>query len=127
MANRFFQQFRYSLEKQVVDLYAHVSFGSSEEALVDFSRSKGIKSMTRTGTGAYDIVLQDSYQRLLVANVIFKDLAPTRQMFLVSDASNVLPAPTISVQFRDASDNTADPGIGSQIWLQLTLSNSTAF
>ena len=127
MANRWFQQFRFSLEKYVVDLYAHVTFGAAGAPTLDAPNSKGIASITRTGVGAYDIVLQDSYYRFLMANDVWLAAAPAAQsMHVTAQAVGSLPSPSISIQFRDAAGAAVDPAVGDQSYLQFSLSNSSA-
>jgi hypothetical protein len=57
-----FSQFRYSLEKAPVDLFAKVTFSSGAATV---ARGKGFTSITKNGTGLYDIVLKDKYFLLL--------------------------------------------------------------
>ena len=91
MANRFFNQFRLSLEKQVVDIYATVEFsGTAQPTLKAWKGSpfqtssyasasngfKGITAVSRSATGVYDFYLQDNFQRILGAHVTW-DVTPT--------------------------------------------------
>jgi len=129
MANRRLNQFRYSLETAVVDLYMQVSFGASgAPTLVTTSpaTNQGIVSITRNAAGKYTILLQDSYVRLMKAthNFIGASAPASPGMFVVSDSSSNLASPTIQIQFNAAGVST-DPASGDVVQLQLTLKNSS--
>ena len=123
MANRQFQQFRYSMEKAVVDLYAKVSIAAAGAPTI--STAKGIASISRLSAGKYSVVLQDNYYRLLMAQgmclVAGIPASPTFSVFSESVASG-----SLIVQFSDAAGAAADPGNGEIMYLQITLSNSGA-
>lgn len=133
MANRMYTQFRYSLEKAVVELFGKVTFGSSGAPTLSASASKGIKSITRTGTGAYDIVLgvgssQDVYNALLNMTCVFKNAsAPAAPLMYITAESVATPSTgKISIQFTDKSQVAADPASGEVVLLEISLKNSTA-
>lgn len=77
MANRFFNQFHKSLEKEPVSIYARVSFGASGAPTLDAVNSKGVVSVTRNSAGTYTFVfgtkagMLDVYNRLLHCQAIF--------------------------------------------------------
>lgn len=128
MANRTFSQFRYSLEKAVVDLYCRVTFGATGAPTLDKANSKGIASISRTSTGLFVITLQDTYQRVLHVGCVFKVAsgAPAAPgMYLTADAVGTLSAPTITLQFNAAGTAT-DPASGEEVKLHIALRNSTA-
>jgi len=132
MANRYFTQFRYSLEKAVVDLFGLVTFGASGAPTLSASASKGIKSITRVSAGVYDIVLgvgnnQDVYYTLLMAKHVFLNAtAPASpEMYVVSQNVSTPTTGKIRVTFAAAGVAT-DPGNGEVVMLQLTLRNSNA-
>lgn len=128
MANRWFQQFRYSLEKSVVDLFAVVDIGAAGAPTLDTSNnSKGIASITRTGAGAYDIVLQDSYYKLLNVTGVFLAAAGAAAPTIVIAAESVgtQSGGTLSILTQNGGTNT-DPGNGEVLYLQITLGNSSA-
>jgi hypothetical protein len=69
MANRWFEQFQYSLEKQLVNLYLVFIVDGVGDTSVLPQFSKGVASVTHTGPGRYQIVLQDSYVGIIsIAN-----------------------------------------------------------
>lgn len=79
MANRYFNQFRLSLEKQVVDIFAQVTFGAAGAPTLSGVNSKGVVSCTRNSTGTYTFVFGttagylDTYNRLLCVDVVFDE------------------------------------------------------
>lgn len=127
MANRQFTQFRLSLEKKVVDLFADVTFGSSGAPTLNKANSKGIKSIVRSSAGKYVITLQDSYQRLLVVKHVFINAtAPAAPgMYIFAQIVGSVTAPTITVIFNTAGTAT-DPASGEEVLLQISLNDTTA-
>lgn len=127
MANRFFNQFRLSLEKQVVDLFGRVTFGSTGAPTLDAVNSKGIKSIVRNSAGNYTVTLSDSYVRLLLAKHIFISAsAPASpSLYIASETVKTPSGPAIVLQFNAAGTAT-DPASGEEVRLQFVLKNSTA-
>jgi hypothetical protein len=131
MANRQFAQFRYSLEKMVVDLYAAVAFGSTGAPTLDTKNSKGIKSIARTAAGKYTVTLADKYQRVLAADaalIAATGVPAAPHMFLVADGSA---SGTVTIQFAAPSGASGalvatDPASGHSARIHFALSNSTA-
>jgi len=92
MSNRFYNQFRLALEKQVVDLYATVEFsGTAQPTLKSWTAPrlgassayasatngfKGITAVSRSAAGVYDFYTSDNFQRVLGASVTW-DITPT--------------------------------------------------
>lgn len=137
MANRTFTQFGYTLERAVVSLYAHVTFGASGAPTLDTANSKGIVSITRNAAGKYTIVfgtqagMLDVYNKFLCAKHIFDatgtaGAAPASPgMYLL--ANNVATFGTCSVQIEFNSAGTAtDPASGEGVYIEFVLKNSTA-
>jgi hypothetical protein len=132
MANRQFQQFRYSLEKGVVDLYAKVTFGASGAPTLTYG--KGISSVAggaaASATGTFTFTLQDTYIRLLKADITSVlasgyQAAPVLQ--ITADNSATASSKTVVVKLSNAADNTAtDPASGEVVLFHFTLSNSSA-
>lgn len=131
MANRQFSQFRYSLEKAVVDLYAKVAIGATGAPTL--SRGKGIASISRTSAGLYVITLQDKYNALLHVSCAQIDgtVPMTAPVFNVV-SETVGSTKLVTVQFTAATaagDTTlvaADPDNGATLLIKITLSNSSA-
>lgn len=134
MANRTFNQFRESIEKGVVELWAEITFGlTGAPTLVtsNGTRSKGIASVSRTSQGLFVVTLKDNYVRLLDSACTFIlaagsfPAAPGYQV--TANAVTSTTAPTVTVQFVNAAGNTAtDPGNGEEVRLRFALSNSAA-
>lgn len=121
MADRNFQQFQYSLEKKVVNLFATVTFSSGAATLV---RGKGIASITSAGSGVYNVVLQDKYKTMLGCEVSFKDASavPGPAFMSAYDAA----AGTLSVKFTNSSLSAANPADSTTAFIHIILGNSSA-
>lgn len=127
MSNRLMSQFRYSLEKKVVDLYADVTFGASGAPTLVAAKSKGIKSISRTSAGKYVVTLQDSYTRLLMMKHVFINAtAPASPgAYVFAQTVGSVNPPTITVVFNAAGTAT-DPASGEEVLIQISLSDSSA-
>ncbi len=129
MANRLFNsQFRYGFERMPVSLFIQLTIGSS--GAVAAMHGLGVASVTKNGgTGDYTILLQDSYNKLLMLKSICNEdsnsgtapLAPG--MYIKSE--DVAGAKTINV-ITTASTNTAtNPAANEIILIEIILSNSS--
>jgi hypothetical protein len=134
MANRFFNQFGKTLEKEVVSLFLHATFGASGAVTLDAVNSKGIASMTKIGTGAYRIVfgttpasLDVYYKFFGMMPVFFKSgAAPAApEMYITALNHNIVGSCSIDVQFHIGGVAT-NPGSGEQLYLETKLGNSSA-
>ena len=67
MANRWFNQFKGSLEKGVVQLDGYVDLGSDASVVSETIMGA---SVAKTSTGVYTITLEDSYPKLLSVSCI---------------------------------------------------------
>jgi hypothetical protein len=133
MANRFFNQFGKTLEKEVVKLFGRVTFGAAGAPTLDATNSKGIKSITRTGAGAYDITLGvgsnlDVYPRFLSFHLVNINAAAAAAPLVRVTAESVATPTTgkISIQFATSPGVATDPGNGEEVRFEVTLKNSTA-
>jgi hypothetical protein len=129
MANRYFNQFRLSLEKQPVDLFMTVTIGATGAPTLVASKSKGISSIVRNSVGKYTITLMDKYVDLLIAEWSFQNatgISAAPEMGLVSYAVSAA-TPTIVIQFANNAGAATDPANGDEIKLNFTLKNSTAY
>lgn len=133
MANRFFNNMFYSLEKAPVVLFAKVAIGATGAPTLSAANSKGVASISRTSAGLYVITLQDAYVRLLNCHAV-RTLAsglPAAPAFNVV-SNTVSSTKTITVQFGGATasgDTTlvaTDPSNGSTLDFVIWLSNSSA-
>jgi hypothetical protein len=133
MANRFFNQFSMSLEKNPVTLWAKVAIGATGAPTLDAVNSKGVKSISRTSAGLYVLTLgtgsaTDIYNRIFFASHRFflAAGAPAAPLMHVK-AQAVATNGTVTVQFLAPDGTTAtDPASGEELWLEFKLKNSTA-
>lgn len=126
MANRNFARDAGSLEKGLVKLFAHVSFGSTGAPTL--VRGRGIASVSRSSAGKFVVALQDPYQRLLgcAATFVVETGVPAAPVIhVVSDASATASAPAVTIQTGKLADGAAtDPANGEAVLVELTFSNS---
>ena len=120
MANRRFDQFRYSLEKKVVDLFAHISIGATGAPTI--IRAKGISTIARTAAGKYKITFEDHYNYLLFLEAIQIDVAAEDITFQI-DAQD-MDNKNVEIICKAAAAAT-DPTNGSSMLLKFTLSNTS--
>ena len=133
MANRFFNQFGKTLEKEVVSLFIHATFGASGAVTLDAVNSKGIASISKTGTGAYRIVFGtspaslDVYYKFFAALPSFKSAsAPAApEMHIAALAHNVVGSCYIDVVFSSGGAAT-NPASGEELYMEIKLGNSSA-
>lgn len=146
MAARTFQQFQGSLEKGVVKLWCYVSVGGSgavtfkkwtwengsgSYATADSSGYGGVVSVTKTGTGLWSVLLQDTYARVLgVTGTTFLAGGTATAVAIgvnttLTDVTS-LTAPTVAVALLDSTAHAANPASGDNVLLEITLQNSTA-
>jgi hypothetical protein len=136
MANRFFNQFRKCLEKEQVNLFAHVSFGAAGAPTLDNANSKGIKSISRVSAGKYTIVFGLSASSTFATNIdTYVKLLGLNHKFLNSSApaaplsyivTNSVTSGSVVVQFTDSAGVATDPASGEQVYLEIAVGNSSA-
>jgi hypothetical protein len=152
MANRFFTEFNYMLDKGVITLFVAIGFnGSGTPTLFQWNPTtrtyaaaptggaRGISKIARNGTGDYTITLQDTYQRLLVAGLTFiSNSNVAGPIYQVKVATNPNLAGSTAAQGLGASFNAveiltfsaqgtaADPGTAELGILNLSMQNSSA-
>ena len=124
MANRFFTNQAFFLEKAPVFLFAKVAVGSTGAPTL--SRGKGISSVTRTGVGAYTIQLQDKYPAFLQCDQtqLLASGTPAADFFKIVSES-VATDGKIAIQYLNEA-GAVEVGSGSVLYLTITLSNSSA-
>lgn len=124
MANRMFNQFQGALEKNVVDLFAEVSFGAAGAPTL--VRGKGIASIAVGATGVYTVTLQDTYQRVLSSSALWKQAtAPAAPVVHLAADDSANATPTLTLNTRSGATLTA-PASGDTLLLSIRLSNSSA-
>jgi hypothetical protein len=134
MSNRYFRsEYIYSMEKDVKQIFADVTFGASGAPTVVAANSKGIRSITRASAGVYNIVfgtpastqagVTDVYKKLLNLDYIFiKATAPSAPAAYIS-SNTIATNGTIQVTFNAAGTAT-DPASGEEVLLQFIFCDS---
>ena len=137
MANRFMNQFPLALEQKVVNLFAHVTFGSTGAPTLDKANSKGIVSVTRNSAGKYTFVFGtttaslDVYYKLLCVKHVFdatgnSGTAPASPGLYIT-GNSVATVGTCSLQVVfNAAGTATDPASGEGVYLQFIFKDSTA-
>ncbi len=150
MANRDFQQNTNSLVKGLTKLFAVVDIAGAGACTLRAWNPKtraysdaptttgsnryqtgeeGVYSISRTSAGLYNILLQDTYNRLLKAEAtIFNATGlPVPVVMGVLDSTDVATLATgINVQFSSATgSNAADPADGDTVIFEFTLQNGS--
>lgn len=119
MANRYFEQFQYSLVKKLT----HIC-GSAELSAAGAVTSQDIPgaTLTKTGTGAYLLTLDDKYNSLMSSVVQLGSTAEDLQA--VPGAEDVAGAKTIVINTKTAGVNT-DPTATAVLHIDIKLRNSS--
>ena len=134
MANRRYRsQFRFSMHKDPVDIFAHVTFGASGAPTLDSANSPGIVSVTRNSAGLYTFVFGtnsqialDTYNYLLMVNKTSVSSAAAAAPDMTVTANNISVVGTASIQIQFSSGGVAtDPASGEQVLLDFILRNSS--
>jgi len=124
MANRRFYQFRQSLEPQIVELFAFVSFGGTGAPTLDATKSRGIASIVRSSQGLYAITLQDSYNRLLGCDVTYVYATSPAGFVNHVSSETVQTTKIVNLEFNIANGTATDPASGEAVIVRFTLKNS---
>ena len=124
MANRFFTNQAFYLEKAPVFLWAKVSVGSTGAPTL--SRGKGISSVSRTGVGAYTITLQDKYPVFLNCEQtqLLASGTPAADFFKIV-SETVATDGKINIQYLNEA-GAVEVGSGTVLHFTISLSNSSA-
>ena len=139
MANRFGQQFTFSMIKQTWHIYAKCTFaGSGAVTLVQGNpaASPGVVSVTKQATaGQYTFVfgtqagMLDVWPRFLNAQAYFVSAssAPAAPiMYTITDATATAGTCSMTVQLLDYAGAAANPASGEVGYFEFVFSNSTA-
>lgn len=125
MANSRLFQFRYSYERDLVDVYVKISFGAAGAPTL--LTSKGVVSVSRISAGKYQINLKDNFNKLMFAENLFQvatgPAAPI--MYLAADNSALAVSPNIIVQFTNSSNVATDPAPGEVVLMEVCLRNAS--
>lgn len=124
MASRLFQ-FRYSYERDLVDIQAKISIGASGAPTLTLA--KGIVSMTRNSAGNYTIKLKDQFNKLMDVKVSFisGSSAPAAPLVNVVSEQVNNATPSLIIQCRDIAAAAADPASGEVMLLHIQCRNAS--
>lgn len=145
MANRWFEQYSYSLEKKPVTIYAVADGGGAgvNMSLLQWTNSaysaapsggtRGVKSIARAADGQYTFTMQDNYQRLLdvSASAMAKDGSTTPlavACWVMANSPGASGGATVKLQFYLATPGTpVAPGTNDRWFINFTWSDSAAY
>lgn len=124
--NRRTYQFHSAFEAQTVALYMNVAIGGTGAPTLTSNQNKGIASITRNSAGNYTIVLQDSYTRLLSADMVSLNasIAAAPDLTILDDNSADLSSPNIVIQ-TSAAGVATDPASGEVLLIHMQMKNSS--
>lgn len=122
-------QFRYSLERDITDLYIKASVGGSGALTILNGISKGIASITRNSAGNYTIVfnqpsfllLEAQSSQLLAGGT--KLAAPL--MKVEAESVNSASSPSLQVQFYSDAGAAADIDSGAILMLRISVRDAS--
>lgn len=129
MADRYFQQFRGSLDREVIKLYGSVTFGSS--GAVDSQDCLGFSvAKTATKTGRYTVTLEDQYNRFMGCHTTLVEAADAAitatEGFIHGYVRNVaMTSKTFDIQLVQVSAADAEPASGNVLYIEITLGNTS--
>lgn len=121
-------QFRYSYEAAVVDVWVKATIGASGAATIVSNSGKGVVTLTAGNVGLYILTFKDKYQRILSADVTFiASGAPAApEMKILTDSVSDSTSPHCHLSFYGPDGSTAtDPASGETMLLHIVLKNST--
>jgi len=107
MAGGSWTQFRYSFEKQVVDLYGRITFAGSGAPTLVSGYNKGFDSVAKVGTGIYRLhlnPLNGFYQRLLSFDSVWEQ-------------SGTWVSPTSGAGYFDGTTESAPNSVANVGWI----------
>lgn len=124
MANRLMDQFKYSLEKKICQIYCDFTVGGTGAPTLVSLNSKGVTSITRNSAGKYTIVLDDNYTKFLGGHISVINAvaaaAPITQFWSASPSTG-----TIVIQLLDAAGAAADLASGAEVVVKMELGNTS--
>jgi hypothetical protein len=130
MANARLFQFRYSHERDLVDVMLKVSIGAAGAPTI--VNGKGVTSITRNSTGKYTIVLKDNYNVLMAAQVQTICPAPgpaAPQASITSETVTTTRTVVLQMASATAAGDTTlvakDPASGDVLMIHLTMRNAS--
>lgn len=124
MNNRMFQ-FRYSLERDLVEVFMKVSIGALGAPTIQ--RALGIKSMVRNSAGNYTITLTSSanlFMDMSSKSIVASGIPAAPVSAVVSEQVSNSASPQVIVQFSSGGVAT-DPASGEVLLIRLTVRNAS--
>lgn len=122
MANRLFQQFFHSFTKQLVGIHGYIDIAA--DASVSSSSVRG-GTVTKTGTGAYTLTLEDQY--VAIESVQLTLQAATAVDLVPQVVSQDVVGTAKTIVFRlNAAGSATDPSAVCRVYIAALLKNSTA-
>lgn len=121
MASRLFQ-FDYKYERDLVHIYAALTFDSSGDA--DLSDSKGVLSVDHDSAGQYTLHLKDNAYLFMHADFTYMNAGVPAAPIVVVEDEDVASSsdPTVTIQCYDLSTPSAtDPGDGEIMLVHLVV------
>lgn len=123
MAARNMSSHQYTLERDVVRLYARGT-GAGASALTSV-KGKGITSITRTGVGTHTITLADKYNGFLMFKAAIIDATSADDWEVTVTEELVSTSKTVKIAIFKGG-TAADLSTDEKILLEIVLSNSAA-
>ena len=124
MASSYFHRDHRAKEVAVTELFLRADIGASGAPTIDTAGSKGIASISRTATGDYTITLSESYNSLLMVDVMMLEADDTDLTFQVASQAVSNSTPTVAIVCKAAA-TPADPPDGSDLYVRITVKNSS--
>lgn len=128
MANSNLFQFRQSYQRNLVDIFAQISFAAL--GVPTLVAGKGVSSIERVSAGLFNIHLREPFGGVMHVQQmpLLASGAPAAAQMVVRSVSNIntLSDPQIQVEFLDAAGAAIDPASGEQVLMQIILKNTTA-
>lgn len=132
MANRYLQQFTESAVHKLVLVYCSFTTAAAGAVVAGSLKGNLVKSVTRTATGKYEVLLEDKWARLVNAgHFVLQNAAGNSNVGSVEIVGDVQAAlltntPVITVQCLDFAGAAVDPTTGITLMLDFAFSNSSA-
>lgn len=125
MSDRYFQQLRGSLDREVVKLFGSVTFTTSgaiaSQDCLGFSVAK-----TGSEAGRYTVTLEDQYNRFMGVSTCLEEAADAAitatEGFIQNIVRNVaMTSKTFDIQLVQVSAADAEPASGNVLHIEITL------
>lgn len=120
----FYRNSHASKEVDVTELFVKAAIGATGAPTLNTAASKGISTIVRDAAGDYTITLSESYNSLLMVDIMFLEADDTdlTAQTISEDVDGT--TPTVKIGFHAAATPT-DPPDGSTIYVRITCKNSS--